>query len=115
MTEEKTDRLFDEIAENVRNDRKKLLVVRDRLVSVIMGTIPGMEISGDDDDNVTQIGMIDLVENLAKLSDVMCKQTTQLLELSKVTAKREDPTKTEDGDKDALFDEIANDNGEEVN
>lgn len=99
---EKTEELFAEIAKNVRADREKLRIVRDKLVTVITGTVPGQI---DDEDN-QQIGMIDLVENLAKIADVMVKQNNQLIELSKVTSKNDDPEAEDNADKDSLFDEI---------
>lgn len=91
---EKTDDLFEEILKNVRDDREKVKTVRDSIVSLVGGDVSEKE----------PLTMLAISENVAKLSDVLTKMNSQLVELTKVSVKK-DILKPPD-ERDDIFDEI---------
>jgi hypothetical protein len=105
----RTDDLFKEILENVRNDRATVQKVRDQIV----------KLASDPTIQAEQLAMVGIAENVAKLSDVLTKMNSQLVELTKVSARAERPNEDPKGEKESIFDEIESsgtiDVGEGVN
>ena len=99
----RTDDLFDEIVQNVRDDRAKVIVIRDNIIS----GISTLEVA------VEPLAMLGVAENIAKLSEVLTKMNSQLVELTKVSQKSDSPESDMSTDKDSIFDEIES-SGSEV-
>jgi len=95
---QRTDDLFLEILENVRYDRKKVAAIRDRIVDIATSDNPAMTIE--------PLAMLGAAENIAKLSDVLTKMNSQLVELTKVSSKSDNPDSEEQDNKDDIFDAI---------
>lgn len=103
----KTEDIIEEVTKNIRADREKIKVVRDKLVNIVSSPqLDAMNPAGDDSSSLGMIGVVDLAESIAKISAVMSTQNAQLIELSKVTAKNYDPEKDASVDKNSMFDEI---------
>ena len=92
----RTEDLFDEILKNVRNDREKLTKVRDNIIDGMTTTELAIE----------PLAMLGIAENIAKISDVLTKQNAQLVELTKVSVKSDNPEEDSLSEKDDIFDEI---------
>lgn len=90
----KTEDLFQEILGNIRKDRVSVEKMRDRLLYGI----------GADEGEGPQITVGEIAENVAKLSDVLTKMNSQLVELTKLSSKSD---KSEDVmTSDDLYDAI---------
>lgn len=79
-----TEDLFQEILGNIRKDRVSVERMRDTL----MGSAASL--GSDDEEDVQQPPALpEIAENVAKLSDVLTKMNSQLVELAKMKAKSE--------------------------
>ena len=92
----RTDDLFEEILQNVRDDREKVKLIRDHIVKLV----------SVEEVNVEPLAMIGIAENMAKLSDVLTKMNSQLVELTKVSVKTDTSADDVRTEKDSIFDEI---------
>ena len=92
----RTDDLFDEILKNVRNDREQVTLVRDNIIK----GLSTLEVA------IEPLAMLGVAENIAKLSDVLTKMNSQLVELTKVSVKTDMPEEDVKSSKDSIFDEI---------
>lgn len=93
----KTEDLIEEVMKNIREDRAKASKVRDRLLVDLDSARDEL-----DADNTMSIGSI--AENVSTLTDVLTKMNAQIVELTKISQKR-DTQNTED-DRSAIFDQI---------
>lgn len=90
----RTEDLFTEILENSRRDRKTVEAVRDDLVTLSkVADLP---------EGVTSLA---ISENIARLSDVLTKMNSQLVEMTKISVKVDQPDKSKD-DSGSIYDEI---------
>lgn len=98
----RTEDLFKEVIENSRKDREKLEHIRDRILSAVDSTDPDtlkvMEIE--------PLAMLGVAENIARISDVLVKVNSQLVELAKISVKIDNPVKELNSDRESMFDEI---------
>ena len=92
----KIDDLLEEIHDNACQDREALAKIRDKVVDGFDATDP--------------LAKAVISDNMARLSDSLTKVNMQLLEIAKIRLKKEiassRKSEQDDGDSDAMFDEI---------
>lgn len=101
-----SETLADEVVDNIRSDRDRIVKLLDQLVSV--STTPtGEEVVGREPTTLNVFADV-----AARLTDVLTKQSAMLVELAKIESKRkpeEDPERV----KDDIFREISHGSGKE--
>ena len=94
----RTEDLMKEVIENARRDRQKLEKVRDNLI----------DLKPDQDEIVAlePLANLGVAENVARISDVLVKVNSQLVELAKISVKIDSPQLDMSEDREDLFDKI---------
>ena len=100
----RTEDLFEEVIANARKDRAKLEKIRDSLTNIRPDQKEVLELE--------PLAMIGVVENVAKIHDVLVKVNGQLVELAKISAKLENPEADRVGDREDIFDAIEHANAD---
>ena len=108
MSEMTKKTLVDEILENARRDRKRLESIADGLTHGFGQLGDSTFQEGEPADPEVSAAF---AEEIAKISDSLCKINQQLVELVKIDAKKEemkpkDPAKMTTAEKEAIYEEM---------
>ena len=94
----RTEELFKEVIENARRDRQKPEKIRDNLID--------LKPEQDEIVAIEPLANLGVAENVARLSDVLVKVNSQLVELAKISAKMDAPELDMGEEREDIFDTI---------
>ena len=92
----RTSDIFEEVLENIRDDRVKVQGIRDKVIAS----------TGEDIMSVEPLAVLGIAESVVKLSDVLTKMNMQLVELAKLSSRGDRDKESPKIDNDDIFDVI---------